>query len=732
MKTEPICNNAIVLLLLVLCFQKTHAQTTSPKSPNIIFIIADDQGYGDLGNFFQNERRKQNNKSKPVELSPHLDKLANEGAMLTQYYCAAPICAPSRASLLLGVTQGHANVRDNQFDKALEDNYTMASTLRAIGYSTAAIGKWGLQGNDKYDLNGYQWPAHPLKRGFDYYFGYMRHSDGHEHYPKEALYRKYWAENGKGVWENYTNITQKLDKCYTADLWTAATKKYITDYIRAKKKKPFFVYLAFDTPHAAQELPAYPYPAGGGLHGGIQWIGKPGKFINTAIGNPDSYIYPEYANATYDHDNNPLSKEVPWPQIYKRYATANRRIDDAVGDIVQLLRDLKIDSNTIIVYTSDNGPSKESYLPDERTEPNKPTFFSSYGPFEGIKGDTWEGGVHLPAIMWGPKYVPKGIQIETPAIAYDWACTLIDFAASTPPEKMDGVSLLPLMTGKKLSKDRPLYIEYKNEEPTPNYTEFSSKHRGRIRNQMQWIRTGPYVGVRYDIKSSDDDFEIYNVVSDPAQLDNLSLKPNTKLSIANNELQYLTTLGKVSIDTLQSYFKSKVLQMRRPNLSTPRPYDSASIPSIRKDNLGQGINWKLYKTSTLWIPQVDNLHPFKEGYSEVLDIAALPAIENATCVFSGYISVPTDGEYTFYMSCDAKAFLRIHTIQLIDEDYAYPGNVLRSANVFLKAGLHPITLSYYRREDIGPPFLKLDWSGPNLQRQRIPKAVLLRDKEAKN
>ena len=104
---------------------------------------------------------------------------------------------------------------------------------------------------------------------------------------------------------------------------------------------------------------------------------------------------------------------------------------------------------------------------------------------------------------------------------------------------------------------------------------------------------------------------------------------------------------------------------------------------------------------------------------------------NELTFFSGYISVPRDGEYNFYMSCDSKAFLRIHDIQLIDEDYAYPGNVLRTANLFLKAGLHPFSLSYYRREDKGPAFLKLDWSGPGIPRQRMPKSAFFRDKEKK-
>src|SRR5690606_1415890 len=130
--------------------------------------------------------------------------------------------------------------RNNQFDKALEDNYTLGNVLQAAGYTTAAIGKWGLQGK----ATAPHWPAHPLKRGFDYYFGYIRHGDGHEHYPKEGRYR-----GKKEVWENYTDITEGLDKCYTGDLFTAAAKKYIIDHQQGKDaQKPFFLYLAYDTP----------------------------------------------------------------------------------------------------------------------------------------------------------------------------------------------------------------------------------------------------------------------------------------------------------------------------------------------------------------------------------------------------------------------------------------------------------------------------------------------------
>jgi arylsulfatase A-like enzyme len=197
------------LFLLFFCFiiENSSAQKQPLKNagkPNIILILTDDLGYGDLGVFFQNLRKEKGDRTEPWFQTPNLDRLAESGAMLTSNYCAAPVCAPSRASLMLGQSQGHANVRDNQFDKALEDNYTMPSVLKAAGYATSLIGKWGLQGETP------DWPAHPLNRGFDYYYGYMRHADGHEHYPKEGLYRK-----SKQVWENRTEVSAGLDKCYT-------------------------------------------------------------------------------------------------------------------------------------------------------------------------------------------------------------------------------------------------------------------------------------------------------------------------------------------------------------------------------------------------------------------------------------------------------------------------------------------------------------------------------------
>lgn len=708
---------ATSLFSLVL-FHTVHSQNPKVSSPNIIFILVDDQGYGDLGVFYQNERAALKDPSKPFEISPNLDLLANEGAIFTQHYCSAPVCAPSRASLLLGVSQGNANVRDDQFDKAIEDNYNMASTLRQIGYSTAIIGKWGLQGNDKYDVDGYKWPGHPLKRGFDYFFGYMRHSDGHEHYPKNAPYRLYWAEKEKEVWQNYTDVTPALDKCYTADLWIAEAKKYITGHINsADKKKPFFLYLAFETPHAVLELPTEKYPHGKGLLGGLQWIGKTGHYINTAEGKIDSYVYPEYKNAVYDDDHNPATPQVPWPETYKRYATANRRIDDGVGDIRQLLKDLKIDSNTIIIYTSDNGPSIESYLPDKFV-PNHPTFFGSYGPFDGIKRDNWEGGIRMPTIAWWPGHIIAGKRIETPSISYDWAPTFLDIVGVSPPVRMDGVSLGPSLTGIGTQKNGLIYIEYFTDSKTPDFKEFEKNHRGRVRKQMQLMRLGDYVGVRYNIKSASDNFEIYNIKTDPKESQDLTITP-LKKSFEKLPIMTNTGLKQYNISELENYLKVRVLQVHKANSSAPRPYDTTLISSVETRDVFQGIKWEIYQGNFPWIPNVENLNPIAKGQSSFPDVTLGKNETSAILYFHGYIRVPKDGQYSFYMSADTKAYLRIHDIEVIDEDYGYSGNLSRSDSLFLKAGLHPVKLYYYRKKESGIPFLRIAWSSNVMKRQPL-------------
>ncbi|WP_300598161.1 sulfatase-like hydrolase/transferase [Niabella sp.] len=667
----------IVLFSCLLLASGVWAQAGKPR-PNIIFILVDDLGYGDVGVFHQNARRALKDPAVPFMITPSLDRMASGGAIFTQQYANAPVCASSRSSLLTGVTQGHAVVRNNQFDKALEDNYTIASTLKAGGYNTVAIGKWGLQGTDKKD-----WPGHPLKRGFDYYYGYIRHSDGHEHYPKEGLYRK-----TKEVYDNTVNVTEGLDKCYTGDLWTARAKQWIIDYKKSKAGAPFFMYLAYDTPHAVIELPTQAYPSGGGLTGGLKWTGTPGHMINTASGDIDSWMAPEFEHAQYL--DRATGKMTPWKDVNKRYATVVQRLDAQVGDLLQLLKDLKIDDNTIVIFTSDNGPSQESYLKEDYT----PEFFKGYGPFDGIKRDQWEGGMRTPTIVQWKGNVNPGKTVLQPSFLSDWMPTLLEAAGMTAPARTDGVSLLPALTGKGVQQKQTLYSEYFFDGKTPGYADFEQNHRNRMRNQMQFIREGNYVGVRYDIKSSDDDFEIYDVVKDPKEKQN-------KAS---------------ALPALQKAFKDKVLQMRIHSDEAPRPYDSVAVPSVSERGVKKKMQYQLYKGAFLWVPQTGTLKPTKSGTGDIKTIQT--ALSNADAgAFNGYIRVPADGAYTFYVKVNGKAFVRLHDIALLDADYGYtPGTAIQQT-LILKAGLHPIRVGF--KNEGKRPELELFWSGPGFEKRLL-------------
>jgi arylsulfatase A-like enzyme len=679
-------------IFLIISFNILPAR--AQKAPNIIFILTDDLGYGDVGVFFQNQRQKSGDRSKPYELTPNLDAMANRGAIFTQQYSNAPVCAPSRASLLTGVNQGNASVRDNQFDKELENNHTLATVLKQAGYNTVAIGKWGLQGVKE---DGPYWPAHPLKRGFDSFFGYMRHKDGHEHYPFEGIY-----DGKKEVWSDYKNIAADMSKCYTTDLWTAVAKKYIIAHQKGKDAaKPFFMYLAYDTPHAVIELPTQAYPKGGGLSGGLQWLGEPGHMINTATGKVDSYVDPQYANATYDDDNNPATPEVAWPETYKRYATAVSRIDAAVGDIRQLLADLKIDDNTLVIFTSDNGPSIESYLPAPNV-PNHPTFFGSYGPFDGIKRDCWEGGLREPSIAIWPDHIIPGKTITTPSMLSDWMATFADAAHIQPPARTDGVSLLPSLTGKGKQQKGLVYVEYYENERTPNFKEFEPNHRNRKRDQMQVIRFNDLVGVRYAIKSADDDFEIYNVVKDPKEADNLALK--------------------LGVEKIQEQMKAKVLQVRHADAEAPRPYDNILIPGDTVSGRAiAGINWQFYKGNFPWVIAGENLKENNKGVAAHITGKEAGGQEGMIC-YKGFIKIPADGKYTFAMQTTGKAYLRLHEATLIDEDFGYRPNTEITNDIYLKAGYHAIKLNYLLQKGTAPQ-LKLRWKSEKTEWKDVAEAL---------
>jgi arylsulfatase A-like enzyme len=689
----------VSIALTSLCFAPT---VCAADRPNILFILTDDLGYGDIGVFFQNQRRAANDRSQPWHMTPHLDTMAAEGIQLRDHYCSAPVCAPSRASLLLGVHQGHANVRDNQFDKALENNHTIATVLKSAGYATAAFGKWGLQGGPgEKDPAGEkagpdQWPAYPTKRGFDFYFGYVRHRDGHFHYPKE---------DGRQVWENEREVSSELAGCYTADLFTARAKKWIADQRAAHPQQPFVAYLAFDTPHAKTQYPPCPYPTGAGKKGGLQWLAKPGHMLNTADGNPDTWCHPDYAQATWDHDHDAATPEKPWPDVYRRYASAVRRIDDCVGDLLQLIKDLGIDDNTLVVFTSDNGISMESYL----KEPFSPQFFRSFGQFDGIKRDCWEGGIRVGAIARWPGFVPAGGINREPSVHYDWLATFAELAGVPTPARADGVSLVPVLRGQALRRKTPVYIEYDQRGKTPGYAEFAANHRNRVRDQMQAIRIGDLMGVRYSIVSATEPFEIYNVATDPQQTKNLANESN-------------------QTDAIQHQMQDAVRSLRRPDGAAKRPYDDELQPAAKPANVQPGVAWRAFEIASPWVPRLDEMKPGATGTSPRPTLDISPRKNDVALLFTGYLEVPLDGEYIFHVTADTGALLRIHDATVIDADFGHaPGSEVSGA-VRLQAGKHPFRL-YYSRRAAGDPQLSLQWSRATEARQDIPATAFFRDQE---
>lgn len=704
------------LLLFAACITCTHA--APEEKPNIVFILVDDMGWGELGTFHQNQRAA---KGQPAMQTPNLDTMAKEGLQLRRHYSSCPVCAPARASLFSGVHQGHAEtVRDNSFDIPLENSHTLASVLKQAGYNTALIGKWGLAGGKESGGSPETSSAYPTKRGFDYFFGYLDHIAGHRHYAKDDPHDQR-SEHGKNaIWDNDRIVTDDCDKCYSTDLLTARAKKWIIDQKKEQPDKPFFLALTLIAPHAALEIPTMAYPQGKGLKGGLQWLGTPHKLINTAEGKTDSYISPKYANNK-------------WPESAKRHATMIARIDDAVGDILQLLKDLKIDKNTIVIFTSDNGPHNEGSF---RGPAQDPTFFQTYGPFDGIKRDTWEGGMREPTLVRYPGFVKKGISTQ-PSQFHDWMATFADLAGVPSPARCDGVSLVPVLTGKGKPTPGIIYTEYWQTTKTPNYKDFKENRRNGVRQQEQVIYYSEdgknnYKGVRLNIADENTPFEIYDIDKDPGERNNLA---GTKAGAA-----------------MQQWMQNRILQIRRPydythkNRGTfaQRPYDKALVPAAapQPKQTEQGLQGIQLKTACPWVPDsrsLGKLNTPAQALPAAVDPASTELPAGTVTVYYGYLDIPKDGEYKFYLTLDdvagSKAYVRMHDFQLIDADFNYiPGKEIDSSSAIntteanpnktglkavpLKAGKHPIEITVVQGEK-APGHMKLSWEGPGIDKQPI-------------
>ncbi|MBO2543586.1 sulfatase-like hydrolase/transferase [Salegentibacter sp. BDJ18] len=669
------------IILIIILFNATKSfcqnklQPEGKKKPNIIFILTDDLGYGDLGVTFQNQRAKE---GFPYFRTPNIDRLAGEGMLLTRHYAPAPVCAPSRASLLLGVHQGHANVRNNQFDKALSDNPTLSSVMKQTGYATALVGKWGLQGLEGDSPES--WEAYPTKRGFDHFFGYVRHRDGHNHYPAHKVRERPPME----LYHGNIEISDQLEGSYTTDLFTAAAKKWIMNQEQNKPEQPFFLYLAYDTPHAGLQVAPSPYPEGGGLEGGVQWIGEPGHFINTAEESIDDYFHPDYA-----------AKD--WPVQQKRHASMVRRIDNAVGDIMKLLEDLNITDETLIVFTSDNGPHKESYGYGDYD----PTFFDSYGVLDGIKRDTWEGGIRMPTIVKWSNHIPAGKRNDTPSAFYDWMPTFAELAGIPAPARTDGHSLLPILTRSGNREAGVVYIEYQQDGYTPAYSDFYSSHQSEFRGEMQVIYLDGYKGIRYDIKSAKDKFRIYDTRIDSGETNDLA---------ENSEY----------FEKLQQRMQDRVLRIRRPNSTAMRPYDDVPMPALASSyGANPGLRYRVFEVATPWTPDINTIKesPVKMGTSKGIHLEVTSPVD-LVIEYSGLIEVPQTGEYSFTLQTDRGALLRIHEATVIDAGKGYRSGSDISSKIYLEKGFHPIQVIYARGKK-GASSLELHWSGPGFSQKLL-------------
>jgi arylsulfatase A-like enzyme len=487
------------LLALVLVVAVAGAACAAPKGrPNIIFILADDLGYGDVG--FSWEHQAAAARALPRIATPHIDRLAREGVVLTDHYCAAPVCAPSRASLLTGRVQGKCSLRDNCFDRPFTEKDTLGTVMKSAGYATWAVGKWGIAGGGE---SGEPVSSHPLDRGFDYFYGFLDHMAGHTYYHYEGHIRGAFM----GITENRTNATASAEGIYSTDLFAAKAKQLISDHLSREPETPFFMYLAVNTVHGSAKsddtlackdpvhVPGRPYP-----EEGVAW-----PLEKEPLEARNTWIDSKYANL---------------PPVAARYATSITRLDDAIGDLVRHLKRHGLDRDTLIVFTSDNGPANE-YGVDPRT-------FGSAGPFDGMKRDVFEGGMRVPTFVRWPARVAAGTVDRQPSQFHDWIATLADAARTPKPAATEGVSLLPRWDdgGKNGAPASLVYSQY--EFPwgggTAAFRAFEACKKP-VRGLQQMVREGDYVALRTRIREGGAKVRLYNVVADPFEERDLANDP---------------------------------------------------------------------------------------------------------------------------------------------------------------------------------------------------------------
>ncbi len=381
---------------------KTGGSGDVAGKPNIIFILADDLGYGDLGCFGQKRIK-----------TPCLDRMAAEGMKLTSHYSGSTVCAPSRATLMTGLHTGHLRT-SGQGQSLLPSDVTVAELLKAAGYATAGIGKWGLGRDGSAGV--------PNKQGFDSWFGFLGQGPAHFYYP-EYVWRnseKFYLEANRGG----------KTGTYIHDVFTDEALKFI----RAAKDKPFFLYLPYIIPHAEMTVPAdslAPYR---------------GKFKE----KPYTTTTDAPAGGTRGPQGTGYCSQA---EPYATHAGMISRMDRDIGRIFTLLKELGLDENTLVLFTSDNGPHGEGGT--------TPTFFNSAGPLRGMKRSLHDGGIRVPTIARWPGKIAAGSASDHASAFWDFLPTACEIVGIDSPTGIDGVSYLPALLGKPQEAHDHLYWDYR-------------------------------------------------------------------------------------------------------------------------------------------------------------------------------------------------------------------------------------------------------------------------------
>lgn len=426
----------VILGFLILCGAITSgdAQAASGK-PNIIFILADDLGYGDLGCYGQKQIQ-----------TPNIDRLAAEGMRFTDFYAGSTVCAPSRCVLMTGLHTGHCFIRGNGRASLRPSDQTVAELLHDAGYRTALVGKWGL-GNEGST-------GTPNHKGFDYFYGYLDQGHAHNYYPTFLIQDEHRVKlrnvvpnegkAGDGV------ASQRIE--YSPELML----REALGFIDKNKERPFFLYFASILPHANNQ---------GGRERGLEV--------------PDQGIY----------------RMRDWPNSEKNFAGMVTYLDMSVGRIMDKLKELGLDRDTYVFFSSDNGAHREGG--------QDPDFFSSPGGLRGIKRDLYEGGIRVPFIARRPGTIPAGKVSNHVGWFADFLPTAAAIAGVQAPKNLDGISLVPALKGDAAARgaEHPLYWEF--------YEKGSS----------QAVRQGPWKAVWIPMGGK---AEIYELAKDAAEKHDLA------------------------------------------------------------------------------------------------------------------------------------------------------------------------------------------------------------------